>query len=110
MHTETNVFDKMEAPMWLWKQWMNILKMRRDGVAVLGFTWYSLIDQVDWDIGLAEKKGKINECGLYDINRNANPVAEAYKTLIKEFGQITVVPYGEMFEITEKPASLKSNV
>lgn len=110
MHTETNIFDKMEAPMWLWKQWMNILKMRRDGVAVLGFTWYSLIDQVDWDIGLAEKRGKINECGLYDINRNPNPVAEAYKTLIKEFGQITVVPYGEMFEITEKPASLKSNV
>jgi beta-glucosidase/6-phospho-beta-glucosidase/beta-galactosidase len=110
MHTETNVFNKDEASIWLWKQWMNVLKMRRDGVPVLGFTWYSLINQVDWDIALAQKKNNINECGLYDMDRNPNPVAAAYKTLIKEFGQITVVPYGEMFEITNMPASLKSDV
>ncbi len=110
MHTETNVFDAQEAPMWLWKQWMNILQIRKDGIPVLGFTWYSLIDQVDWDIGLAEKRGKINECGLFDMDRNPHPVAAAYKTLLKEFGQITIVPYGEMFEITQKEASLKAQV
>lgn len=110
MHTETNVFNAEQAPVWLWKQWMNILHMRKDGVPVLGFTWYSLIDQVDWDIGLAEKKGKINECGLYDMERNPRPVAEAYKNLLKEFGQITIVPYGEMFEITNRPARLKVEV
>ena len=49
MHTETNVFDPDAAPRWLWKQWTNVLRMRRDGVPVLGFTWYSLIDQLDWD-------------------------------------------------------------
>ncbi|MEJ7674661.1 MAG: hypothetical protein WKF59_18665 [Chitinophagaceae bacterium] len=55
MHTETNTFNPDEAPTWLWKQWINILKMRADGVPVLGFTWYSLIDQIDWDTGLAKK-------------------------------------------------------
>ena len=81
--------------------------MRKDGVPVLGFTWYSLIDQVDWDCGLAEKNGKVNECGLFDMNRNPRPVAEAYKNLLQEFGQITMIPYGELFEITNRAASLK---
>ncbi|RXJ44370.1 family 1 glycosylhydrolase [Gelidibacter gilvus] len=110
MHTETNVFNKEEAPSWLWKQWLNILRMREDGTPVLGFTWYSLIDQVDWDIGLSKKVGTINECGLFNMNRKPNPVAGAYKMLLEEFGQITIVPYGEMLEITDRPASLKVEV
>lgn len=110
MHTETNVFNAEEAPVWLWKQWINVLQMRKDGVPVLGFTWYSLIDQVDWDIELAEVRGHINECGLFDMNRKPRPVADAYKMLLQEFGQITIVPYGEMLEITGRPARLKVEV
>ena len=110
MHTETNLFDAQAAPGWLWKQWANILAMRADGVPVLGFTWYSLIDQVDWDIGLSEVRGNINECGLYDMNRQPRPVAEAYRALLREFGRLTVVPHGELFEITEADARLKFEV
>lgn len=110
MHTETNVFDPEAAPSWLWKQWINVLRMRKDGVPVLGFTWYSLTDQVDWDVELAEKKGTVNPCGLYDLKRNPRPVAEAYRALLQEFGQITIVPHGEMFEVTEQPAMLKVEV
>src|SRR4051794_13019741 len=73
-----NVFDPAAAPQWLWKQWVNVLRMRRDGIPVLGFTWYSLIDQVDWDIQLAEKRGTVNACGLYDMERRPRPVAAAY--------------------------------
>ena len=89
---------------------MNILKMRRDGVPVLGFTWYSLIDQIDWDIALAQKNNTVNACGLFDLSRNPRPVAEAYRQLLAEFGQITVVPHGEMFEVTGAPARLKVEV
>jgi beta-glucosidase/6-phospho-beta-glucosidase/beta-galactosidase len=110
MHTETNTFDPEQAPTWLWKQWINILKMRADGVPVLGFTWYSLTDQVDWDCGLAEKRGTVNACGLYDINRNPRPVAEAYRMLLKEYGQITIFPHGELLEITTQEARLKVEV
>ena len=110
MHTETNVLDADLAPTWLWKQWMNILKMRRAGVPVLGFTWYSLIDQIDWDIALAEKRGTINACGLYDLDRNPRPVADAYRMLLEQFGRITMVPHGEMFEVTTEPAMLKIEV
>jgi beta-glucosidase/6-phospho-beta-glucosidase/beta-galactosidase len=110
MHTETNVFNPDVAPIWLWKQWMNVLRMRKDGVPVLGFTWYSLIDQVDWDIQLSKKVGTVNACGLYDLERQPRPVAAAYQELLQEFGRITVVPHGEMFEITNQPATLKVEV
>ena len=110
MHTETNVLDAHDAPTWLWKQWVNILRMRNVGVPVLGFTWYSLIDQVDWDIGLARQVGKVNPCGLYDLDRKPRPVAEAYKMLLQEYGQITIVPHGELFEVTKGPATLKVEV
>ena len=110
MHTETNVFDPEEAKSWLWKQWINVLRMRADGVPVLGFTWYSLIDQVDWDVQLAEKRGKVNACGLYDLDRNPRPVAACYRALLEEFGQITILPHGEMLELTDRPARLKVHV
>ncbi len=107
MHTETNVFEADQAPIWLYKQWVSIMRMRRDGVPVLGFTWYSLIDQIDWDSQLGELNNHVNECGLFDLDRKPRPVAEAYKSLLKEFGQITIVPYGEILEVTDRPARLK---
>lgn len=110
MHTETNTFDASQASNWLWKQWINVIRMRRDNVPVLGFTWYSLVDQVDWDIQLREKRGKVNEVGLYDLDRNPRPVATAYRSLLEEFGQITIVPHGELFEVTDREALLKVDV
>jgi beta-glucosidase/6-phospho-beta-glucosidase/beta-galactosidase len=110
MHTETNVFDADEAPTWLWKQWVNVLRMRADGVPVLGFTWYSLTDQIDWDVELAQQRGQINACGLYDLQRQPRPVAAAYRALLEEFGQITIVPHGELFAVTDQPARLKVEV
>jgi beta-glucosidase/6-phospho-beta-glucosidase/beta-galactosidase len=110
MHTETNVFEADMAPTWLWKQWVNILRLRKEGVPVLGFTWYSLIDQLDWDTGLAEKNGNVNACGLFDLDRKPRAVAESYKMLLQEYGQITIVPHGELFEVTDRPATLKVEV
>ena len=107
-HTETNVFDPDEAPRWLWKQWANVLRMRRDGVPVLGFTWYSLTDQIDWDIGLKERRGTVNGCGLYDLDRKPRPVASAYRELIKNFGRISPIAHAKMFVLTDEAALLKA--
>lgn len=109
-HTETNLFDPDRAPLWLWKQWVNVLRMRRDGIPVLGFTWYSLTDQVDWDIALAEKRGTVNPCGLYDMDRKPRPVAAAYRILLGEFRHITALAHGEMFELTEEDAGFRDQV
>ncbi|HEY0776805.1 MAG TPA: hypothetical protein VGD56_02445 [Gemmatirosa sp.] len=69
-----SVSHGQDAVAWLWKQWQNILRMREEGVPVLGFTWYSLVDQVDWDTALREANGTVNPLGLYDIDRKLRPV------------------------------------
>lgn len=110
MHTETNTFDADFAPCWLWKQWMNVLRIRRDGIPVLGFTWYSLTDQIDWDSTLTEFNNTVNECGLYDLDRQPRKVEKAFRMLLEQFGQITVAPHAELFAITDQPAKLKVEV
>lgn len=83
MHTETNSQDAKEATDWLWRQWHNVGLIRESGVPVIGFTWYSLHDQVDWNIGLRKSLGNVNPVGLYDLNRDPRPVAEAYMSLVE---------------------------
>lgn len=88
MHTETNRDegpDGDEAVLWLRKQWANMLRIRSSGVPVLGFTWYSLTDQVDWDISLRENRGHVNPRGLYDLDRNPRAVGRAYKQLVADW-------------------------
>ena len=109
-HTETNVFDPDRACEWLWKQWVNVLAVRAAGVPVLGFTWYSLIDQVDWDTQLAERNGRVQGCGLYDLDRRPRPVAAEFRQLVENFGQMGLMPHAEMMEITTKPAKLKVSI
>lgn len=91
MHTETNYNQGPrgdEAVNWLWKEWANVLQVRNDGFPIVGFTWYSLTDQVDWDTALRENNGHVNPLGLYDLDRNIRPVGIAYKKLIKEWREV----------------------
>ncbi|MBV9988713.1 MAG: glycoside hydrolase family 1 protein [Chitinophagaceae bacterium] len=97
MHTETNI--KMPAcKEWLIKQWANVHRLKHDGVPVIGFTWYSLLHQVDWDSALRNDAGNVNELGLYDLDRKITPVGEAYKQLIRSWKDIIVEEsYGLIF-------------
>ena len=83
MHTETNRVDAADAPRWLWRQWHNVQLLRHAGVPLVGFTWYSLTDQVDWGIALAEVNGTIDPSGLFDLNRDPRVVGLAYMDLIE---------------------------
>lgn len=98
MHTETNI--RMPAcKEWLLKQWANLHRLKQDGVPIIGFTWYSLLHQVDWDSALRNDAGNINELGLYDLDRNIMPVGVAYKQLIKEWKDILLEEsYGLLFQ------------
>ena len=87
MHTETN----LKAPgseEWLWKQWANLYRLIQDGVPVIGFTWYSLTHQVDWDTALREDNGRVHEVGLYDLDRQITPVGRAYKRLVSQWKDV----------------------
>lgn len=91
MHTETNFRQGPagdEAVNWLWKEWANVMRVRNDGVPIVGFTWYSLTDQVDWDTALREDNNNVNPLGLFDLDRNIRPVGEAYKVLMSEWSEV----------------------
>lgn len=92
MHTETNCQDASKAPDWLLRQWHNVQLMRRSGVPVVGFTWYSLIDQVDWNIGLSQPLGNVNPVGLFDLNRDLRPAGQSCQRLIKMFRDEHLLP------------------
>ena len=91
MHTETNIAEGPngdEAVNWLWKEWANVLRVRNDGVPTVGFTWYSLTDQVDWDTALREENGRVHPVGLYDLNREIRPVGISYRQLIADWRSV----------------------
>jgi beta-glucosidase len=91
MHTETNLSEGPrgdEAVYWLWKEWANVLRVRNKGVPIVGFTWYSLTDQVDWDTALREDNGRVNPLGLYDLDRKPRAAGRAYRELIAEWREV----------------------
>ena len=98
MHTETNI--KMPAcKEWLLKQWANVHRLKRDGIPIMGFTWYSLTHQVDWDSALRNDAGNVNKLGLYDLDRKIMPVGKAYKKLVDQWKEIiTEESYGLIFQ------------
>ena len=88
MHTETNLPDDDRAPAWIRKEWANVHRLREDGVPMIGFTYYSLTDQVDWDTALVEDNGNVNPLGLYDLDRKDRPAGETYREIIRQWRDI----------------------
>lgn len=89
MHTETNRAGKHAAE-WLWKEWMNLLRLREDGVPIVGFTWFGLVDMKDWDSALTKIRGNVNPVGLYTLARKARKVAKEYRRLVEEYSHLPI--------------------
>jgi beta-glucosidase/6-phospho-beta-glucosidase/beta-galactosidase len=89
MHTETNRTNKF-AIEWLWKEWMNLLRLREDGVPIVGFTWFGLLDMKDWDSALTKTRGTVNTVGLYTLGRKPRKVAREYRRLVEEYSQLPI--------------------
>jgi hypothetical protein len=82
MLAETNMTTE-RAPAWLDACWDDAMALRADGGNLVGFCWYSLTDQIDWDIALREFRGKVNPLGLVDLSRRFRPVAARYAELAR---------------------------
>ena len=65
-----------------------MLRLRNVGIPTVGFTWYSLTDQVDWDTALREQNGNVNPLGLFDLDRKIRNVGKAYKQLIADWRNV----------------------
>ncbi len=89
MHTETNRAGK-HAVEWLWKEWMNLLRLREDGVPIVGFTWFGLVDMKDWDTALTKMRGTVNPVGLYTLQRSQRKVAREYRKLVELYSHLPI--------------------
>jgi beta-glucosidase/6-phospho-beta-glucosidase/beta-galactosidase len=87
MHTETNMIMP-DSVRWFYKEWANVHRLKQDGIPICGFTWYSLLHQVDWDSALREDAGRVNELGLYDLDRKQMPVGRAFKKIIEQWKDV----------------------
>ena len=88
MHTETNRDEGPEgdeAASWLRRQWSMMLSLMHTGVPMVGFTWYSLTDQVDWDDSLRFARNHVNRRGLYDLDRQMRSAGRVYGKLIADW-------------------------
>ena len=93
MHTETNFAETGDgaAVRWLRKEFANVMRVRDAGLPIVGFTWYSITDQVDWDNMLREVRGVVNPLGLYDLDRNIRPAGRAYQELVSGWRELRPV-------------------
>jgi len=89
MHTETNRVANY-AVEWLWKEWMNLLRLREDGVPIIGFTWFGLVDMKDWDTALTKLQGHTSKVGLYTLERHQRKVAREYRRLVQEYSSLPI--------------------
>jgi beta-glucosidase/6-phospho-beta-glucosidase/beta-galactosidase len=87
MHTETNITEPRSVE-WFYKEWSNVHRLKQDGVPIVGFTWYSLTHQVDWDSALCQDNGTVNTLGLFDLDRKIMPVGKAYKKVIDQWQDV----------------------
>ena len=90
-HCETNAADPASVE-WLARQWAEVGTLRRGGVPVVGFTWFSLTDQIDWQHALRVEKNEVHPVGLYDLKRQIRPVGVAYKELIAANQDLRTLP------------------
>ncbi len=91
MLTETNAGKPEDGPAWLWKTWHNLSLLREEGIPVIGYTWFSLQNQFDWDILLQEVRGVEVGNGLFRLDRTANPVASAFQQLAERYGELPLI-------------------
>jgi beta-glucosidase/6-phospho-beta-glucosidase/beta-galactosidase len=83
-HCETNRVPRF-AEEWLDDQWHAMMNLKRSGIPVYGFTWYSLTDQIDWQHALRVEHNDLHPVGLYDLDRRIRPVGAAYRELVSRW-------------------------
>jgi beta-glucosidase len=72
---------------WLAEQWGEVQQLAGAGVPILGFTWFPLIDTVDWQHALRVMRGDVDRIGLHSLDRAPHAVARTYAELIASAGR-----------------------
>ncbi|MEO6181585.1 MAG: family 1 glycosylhydrolase [Verrucomicrobiota bacterium] len=92
MITETSCCgDDARRAEWLDFTICDIRKLREEGISVIGYTWWPLVDHLDWDGALLHQIGKIHRVGIYSLERK--PTGELRRvptSLVNSYRELTV--------------------
>lgn len=76
-----------------WLEWtvFDTRRLRESGVPVVAYTWWPVIDHLDWDGALRHQTGHIHHAGLFHLHRDergylirsATRMSQAYTELIR---------------------------
>ena len=94
MLTETNMNDDGagKSVRWLQRTWHQSQHIRQLGVPLVGYTWYSLTDQVDWKVQLSEIRNEVDPNGLVTLDREMRDVGREFGALAKTYGAMDMLP------------------
>ena len=85
MVTETSVggadADKLA---WLEKSVADVRRLRAEGFPVIGYTWWPVIDHLDWDGALLHQTGHIHPVGIYRLERRPDGTLERLPTGLRD--------------------------
>jgi UDP-galactopyranose mutase len=93
MVTETSATGSDEEKFsWLHRCIADIRRLRAEGYPCIGFTWWPLIDHLDWDGAMLHQTGHIHPVGVFGLRRaesgelirRATGLTETYRQLIEK--------------------------
>ena len=85
MVTETSVRGMTwEQTAWLEASTAVVSRLRDEGMPLRGYTWFPLIDMIDWEYRNrpGDRTDYLLKLGLWTIERAARPAAETYRSII----------------------------
>ena len=90
MLTETSIEGQaLNREIWLESTVEDCRRLREEGIPLLGYFWWPLVDQLDWDGALTHRVGKIHQVGLFNLTRQADgTLSRAASPLVKQFAEI----------------------
>jgi beta-glucosidase/6-phospho-beta-glucosidase/beta-galactosidase/glycosyltransferase involved in cell wall biosynthesis len=90
MLTETSVDGQpINREIWLDQTVDDCRRLREEGVPMLGYFWWPMVDQVDWDGALTHRIGKVHEVGMFNLKRQADGTLKRVETpLVKQFAKV----------------------
>ncbi len=85
--TETSIEGKaINREIWFDTTVQETRRLREEGVPLLGYFWWPMIDQVDWDGALTHRIGKVHHVGLFSLQRQADgTLARRATSMVKRF-------------------------
>ncbi|MDB6028088.1 MAG: glycosyltransferase [Verrucomicrobiales bacterium] len=110
MVTETNCYgNDDERRAWLAFTLKDIRKLRAEGIRVIGYTWWPLLDHLDWDGALLHRIGRIHHVGMYRLERREHGILARVKTpLADDYHDIIQRGTEAVGDLIEKPNTQKT--